>query len=242
MDSYSYWDSMPADEKAKIPSDLAGVKFMFADWHQQHGGLTRHQRHALADAAKYADWPRVFDLLSKYAARSVNSARLGGSSWYTPLHQAAWHGTSVEIAQRLICLGAWRTLQNAMGERAVDIAERRGHRHLLNILAPEYKHHVPSGVLLRIQTHFHDVIRGRCERLIEKHRLRLPELGPLLELDKPAMYFPVLGMCGGFSYRLKSEGVLAKIVCESWSRVVGGSGERHEITSAGSQLVDRGFV
>ena len=126
-----------------------------------------------------------------------------------------------------------------MGERAVDIAERLGHRHLLNVLAPKYKHHVPPEMLLRIQTHFHAVIRGRCEQLIEKHRLRLSELEPLLELDKPKMY---LGMCGGFSYRLESESILAKLVCASWCCVVGGSGERHEITSAGSQLVDSGFV
>jgi hypothetical protein len=49
-------------------------------------------------------------------------------------------------------------------------------------------------------------------------------------------------MYGGFSYRLESVGVEAKLVSESWCRVVGGSGQRHEITSAGSQLVEEGFV
>jgi hypothetical protein len=56
------------------------------------------------------------------------------------------------------------------------------------------------------------------------------------------MWFPVPGMYGGFSYRLESVGVEAKLVSESWCRVVGGSGQRHEITSAGSQLVEEGFV
>jgi len=72
--------------------------------------------------------------------------------------------------------------------------------------------------------------------------LRLPELEVLLELDRPQMWFPVPGMYGGFSYWLESTGADAKLVSESWSRVVGGSGQRHEITSAGSRLVEEGFV
>ena len=198
-------------------------------------------RHTLADAAKAADWPCVFELLSGQQ-EWVNSPRPGGPSWYTPLHQAAWHGAPVAVVRRLIRLGAWRTHENARGERAADIARRRGHRHLLEALAPEYEHHVPQDVLLRIQAHFHAVIRGRCGRLVEEQRLRLPELAPLLELDRPKMWFRVIGMAGGFAYHLESAGVQAKLISESWSRVVGGSGQRHEITSGGSDLVDVGFV
>jgi hypothetical protein len=49
-------------------------------------------------------------------------------------------------------------------------------------------------------------------------------------------------MYGGFSYRLASSGADAKLISESWCRVVGGSGQRHEITSEGSRLVEEGFV
>jgi hypothetical protein len=42
-------------------------------------------------------------------------------------------------------------------------------------------------------------------------------------------------------YRLNLEGE-TKLTSESWCRVVGGSGQRHEITAAGSRLVDEGFV
>jgi len=133
-------------------------------------------------------------------------------------------------------------LQNIRGERPVDIAERRGHSHLLGILVPDPKRHVPLGILLRIQAHFHAVIRGRAEREVQQHGLRLPELEPLLEFDDLRVWFAVPGMYGGFSYRLEAEGVEAKLVSESWIRVVQGSGERHEITSAGSQLVAEGFV
>jgi hypothetical protein len=97
-------------------------------------------------------------------------------------------------------------------------------------------------VLLKIQAHFHAVIRDRIDRQLPDHGLRLPELEPLLELDRPHMWFPVPGMYGGFSYWLEADGVEAKLVSKSWCRVVEGSGQRHEITPAGSRLVEEGFV
>jgi hypothetical protein len=198
-------------------------------------------RHALADAVKGYNWPRVVELLAEHPALA-NTARLGGSSLFAPLHQAGHGGAPVEVAQHLIRVGAWRTLQNARGERPIDVAERCGHEFLLAVLAPEHKHRVPLGVLLKIQYHFHAVIRERIDRRLPEHGLRLPELEPMLELNPPHMYFPVPGMYGGFRYRLESAGVEAKLVSESWCRVVGGSGQRHEITSAGSKLVETGFV
>lgn len=198
-------------------------------------------RSALADAARAYNWSRVFELLSE-RPEFVNTSRLGGKSLYSPLHQAAHGGAAVDVVQRLIGLGAWRTLQNARGERPIDVAQRRGHSALLEVLAPVYRHRVPIGVLLKIQAYFHDVIRGRAERLVQEHALRLPELEPLLELDRPQMWFAVPGMYGGFKYRLESEGVEAKLVSESWCRVVDGSGQRHEITSEGSKLIEEGFV
>jgi hypothetical protein len=143
-------------------------------------------RHALADAAKSYNWPRVFELLSKHR-ESVNTTRPDGSSLYAPLHQAAHGRAPVEVVQRLVGMLAWQTLQNARGERPADVAERQGLRHLLGVLAPEYERHVPLGVLLRVQAHFHTVVRGRAEGLVQEHGLRLPELEPLLELDRPHM-------------------------------------------------------
>ncbi len=198
-------------------------------------------RNALADAAKSYNWPRVFELLDQQP-EWVNACRPGSSSLYAPLHQAAHGGAPVEIAERLIAIGAWRTLQNARGERPVDVAERMKHRHLLAVLEPQYKHRVPLGVLLKIQSHFHAVIFERAEREFQIHGVRFPELEPLLELDQPRMWFPVPGMYGGFSYWLESCGVGAKLISESWCRVAGGSGQRHEITSAGSRLMAEGFV
>lgn len=195
----------------------------------------------LADAAKLYDWPKVFELLSRHEGW-VNASRPGGKTQYAPLHQAAHAGAPIEILDRLIQMGAFRTLQNARGERPFDVAERTGHYQLREILEPKLLHFVPVGVLLKIQFHFHEVIHGRIDRELPNHSLRLPELEPLLELDRPQMWFPVPGMYGGFSYHLETTGVDAKLVSESWCRVVSGSGQRHEITTEGSELVDEGFV
>ena len=195
----------------------------------------------LADAAKAGDWPKVLTLLESDLSL-INVCRPGGKSLFAPLHQAAYCGAPESVVQRLIDAGAWRTLQNSRGERAIDVAQRRGHTHLFRLLEPVIKHRVPMGVLLKVQSNFHGVIRGRVDELVQQHQLRLPELEPLLELDAAEMWFPVPGMYGGFSYHLETFGADAKLVAESWCRVAGGSGQRHQITSRRGQRVAEGFV
>lgn len=48
-------------------------------------------------------------------------------------------------------------------------------------------------------------------------------------------------MYGGFHVRLEP-GQPVRLIAESWSRVVGGSGQRHAITDAATELLDEGFV
>lgn len=200
------------------------------------------RRHALADAAKGGNWATMLDLVAKDAAL-VNATRPGGTSLYTPLHQAAYGGAPREVAADLLRLGAWRMLRDAQRSRAVDIAVARGHRHLVDLLTPQPKRFVPDGALREIQRHFHAMIVGRIAHL-RVDALRLPELEPLLEFDTQAdhMWFPVPGMYGGFGYALRTDGDAAVLVSSSWSRVVGGSGQRHEITANGCMLVEEGFV
>ena len=195
----------------------------------------------LADASKAGDWTKVLTVLESDSSL-VNVCRPGGKSLFAPIHQAAYCGAPESVVQRLIDAGAWRTLQNFRGERAVDVAQRRGHANLIQLLEPVIKHPVPIGVLLKVQANFHGVIRGRVDELVQQHQLRLPELETLLELDAAEMWFPVPGMYGGFSYRLEAFGVDAALIAESWCRVAGGSGQLHQITSKGSQLVAEGFV
>lgn len=93
-----------------------------------------------------------------------------------------------------------------------------------------------------VQNHFHAVIVGRAAKLIEDSLLMLPQLAPMLEVTESDWWFAVPGMYGGFAYRLKRDGEQPLLVSESWCRVVGGSGERHEIDANGSRLVESGFV
>ena len=198
-------------------------------------------RQRLADHAKAYNWKGVFALLAEHS-EFVNSTRPGGGSWYAPLHQAAHGGAPVEIVERLVEIGAWRGLRNARGERPVDVATRMGHTHLTDPLTPVIRTVVQPEALAAIQFHLHTVIRQRAADLVDEHALRLPELEFLMELDDPAFWFPVPGMYGGFNCRLDHGASGVILVAESWCRVVGGSGQRHEITPSGAVLVDEGFV
>jgi hypothetical protein len=64
----------------------------------------------------------------------------------------------------------------------------------------------------------------------------LPELEPLLEMDRPVLWFPLPGG-GGFRFWLEQPGVEAKLCCERWTRDAREPGERHEITSSKAILV-----
>ena len=100
----------------------------------------------------------------------------------------------------------------------------------------------PEETLLSIQAHFHRLILSRATEVTDTDGMKLPELAPLLTAKEPTAWFAVPGMYGGFSYRLEGEGIRVKLISESWSRVVEGSGQRHEVTAHGSKLLDEGFV
>lgn len=199
------------------------------------------RRHSLADAARKYDWVGVSEILHEHG-ELTNTTRPGGTLLFAPLHQAAHGGAPIEVVSDILRKGAWRTLQNSRGERPIDVAERQGHMHLLPMLAPVLRRKVPYGVLTRMQEHFHKVVLGRAEQQVREFGMRLPELEPLLEYQNERFWFAVPGMYGGFSYWLEADGVEAILISESWCRVVGGSGQRHRITSAGSRLMDEGFV
>ena len=139
-------------------------------------------------------------------------------------------------------MGAWRTLRNAKGDRAVDIARRRGHAHLVSIPEPVLRHRVPPGELKQIQKHFHSVIRRRAGHHVREHALRLPELEPLLEMQTPKLWFPVPGMNGGFRFWLERVHGSDLLLTESSNQVAGGSSQRHIVSPHGNLLVAEGFI
>lgn len=62
------------------------------------------------------------------------------------------------------------------------------------------------------------------------------EVIALDQLD--SLWFSYPGMYGGFNMSIHKD----RLHVESWSRVVGGSGQAHVITESGCVLVEEGFV
>jgi hypothetical protein len=154
---------------------------------------------------------------------------------YSFLHFAAYLGAPTEVVERLLEMGAWRSLQNAIGERALDVAAKRNHGHLLGILQPEYKRHVPIGILLNMQQHFHVALADwdNLHRTFEKYALRLPQLEPMLEVDRVKFRFEIEHWSGGFTYELAEDGLEPRLICVGYSRVSGGTEGKIEVTPAG---------
>jgi hypothetical protein len=58
-------------------------------------------------------------------------------------------------------------------------------------------------------------------------------------MNEPKAWFAIPGMYGAFSFWLETEHAQApaQLVTEGWSRVVGGSGQRHIVTPARARLL-----
>jgi hypothetical protein len=191
----------------------------------------------LADAARAGDWPAVFRVLDDSQWIGVNQWRVGGKSWFAPLHQAAWHGADLEVVDGLLARGAWRSLRAASGKLPVDIARERGHAHLLDRLGlPETPSHEAERYTAW-DKHLQRLVESRIAGL-EPVPLRYVSTEVVAREDLRPLWFPVPGMYGGFSIEVFK----GRLFVESWSRVVEGSGQAHVITTAGAVLVDEGFV
>lgn len=192
---------------------------------------------ALADAAEVGDWDTVFHLLDTVPWLNANQWRIGSDSWFAPLHQAAWLGASSEVAAELIRRGAWRSLRNAAGERPIDIALKRNHQHLTDVLAVREPSDAEQRTFAAWNTHLSDLILERTEALKPVKFRPIPtEIIALEPLE--SLYFGYPGMYGGFSM----SSVTDQLLVNSWSRIVGGSGQSHVITESGRVLVEEGFV
>lgn len=214
------------------PDDLA-------DWLLKANGT-------LLDAARDGRWTDVLAAIDnaefKEFATTVNTWRFGGQSWFTPLHQAAWHGAPASVVTELLARGAWKSLRTADGRRAVDIAADRGHKHLLDLLEPTFtSDSYLTGSTERINSQLAALVERIAGQYFERQlpRLRPVDVTVLHEDAGPdQIWFPVGGMYGGFSLSVHA----GYVHCHSWSRVNGGSGQYHVITERDAVLVDSGFV
>jgi hypothetical protein len=214
--------------------------------------------HRFADAAKAGDWSIVFELLNDPGRPvDVNWWRPGGTAWFTPLHQAAWHGAPVEVAAELVRRGALRSLTDSRGHTARDVRVNRDKRgkspkqaaalERQSLALRSFLHPPPSPLapdrIRALDAHLAEVIDGRIRDVLYDGRdprrvLRYPPVGILHEVPGQRLWFPVPGMYGGFDITLRQ----GRLDVRSWCRVVGGSGQAHLVTHEGAVLVDLGFV
>ena len=195
------------------------------------------ESNCLADAAKSGRWSEVLQLLDSSVRLNVNQWRIGGSSWFTVLHQAAWLGAPLDVVRELLDRGAWRSLRNAAGERPVDIARARGHSRLLNTLAIREPGEAEQRKFAAWDLHLAELIAEQTRRLPPVAFREVPtEVIALEGLED--LWFAYPGMYGGFSLSIYKD----RRFVESWSRVVAGSGQAHVITESGCALVEEGFV
>jgi hypothetical protein len=93
-----------------------------------------------------------------------------------------------------------------------------------------------------IEHYFHELIRFRAGNLVRNVGLELPSIETAGLGEAAAAWFPVPGMYGGFKYWFAEESPILTLFCESWCRVVDGSGQRHAIDAEGCRLIEQGFV
>jgi hypothetical protein len=214
-----------------------------------HSDIAGRMYKSLFENAKSDNWAEVFSILTSgdlrliRDRRAINACELDSEQNNSLLHYAAFIGVDVAIVERLIEFGALRNLRNNSDEKPIDIAKEQSHTHLFDILEPVNKFDVSLGELKLIEQHFHDVIvqreNGPIGEDVKKQSLRLPQLEPLLELDKPEGWFPIPGYMGGFSYWLRVDDAPIRLISESGSRMdAPGQEQLHEITSTGSKLLE----
>lgn len=98
---------------------------------------------------------------------------------------------------------------------------------------------IPLNILELLQIQFHKVIDSRVKDLMHKNGNVYPNLK---EYNGKETYHAINGMYGGFSYYIEKKGNNYVLYCDSWSRICGGSGQKHKITINSFDLIDEGFV
>ena len=106
------------------------------------------------------------------------------------------------------------------------------------------KNNIPETTLVALRENLHALIRHRIGEFLITENPELPSLDLIKKSFESEIWFPINGMCGGFSLSLvfDEDNHKYQLISESWSRVVGGSGQRHIITINGCELNEDGIV
>jgi hypothetical protein len=118
-----------------------------------------------------------------------------------------------------------------------------GLKRVLGDLAPAPKGDVAPDApeLARVQSHFHVLIRSRAGDALRDQDV-LPILVANAGTQDEPLLFPIEAMQGGFKYWWDSSAKRMRLMTESWSGAVAGSGQLHEVTASGARLLGEGFV
>lgn len=195
----------------------------------------------IATASRDGEWEVLFKQLEEFP-ELVNYPRILGTALYTPLHQAARNGASVQIVKLLLSLGAFKTLKNAKGETPLDTARRLKHNHLFSILEPRPLHAVSSHDLFRLTQHFQTLINARMQDYERTPKLRLPILDPLTELNVPILRCAIPSLNSDFNLKLTRSGHNPQIIMNSWFNDNEGSGQKHLIMPQGYVQLENGTL
>jgi len=94
----------------------------------------------LYEVAKSGEWDRVLSKMSRDSTLAAACGRyVKPTSGWTFLHQAAYFGHELGV-RALVGLGATLDAQSQDGESPIDVAERRGHRALAEIMRDAVPH------------------------------------------------------------------------------------------------------
>jgi hypothetical protein len=196
---------------------------------------------AIDQALAAGDWPSVIQVLGG-CPDLVNAVFPKNRKQSTLLHMAAVGEASPYFVEELLRLGAFRTVKDASGLQAVEIAERTGAEHLLTLLRPETNRNLEPDRLSFIQEMFHGFLRTFMLAYKTPVPLRLPQLSIFTEVDQLRVWFPIPMMAGGCNFWIEEEERKSVLHAQTWCRISGGSGMHHQITPFEITLIEEGFV
>jgi hypothetical protein len=196
---------------------------------------------AIDQALAAGDWPSVIRVLEG-SSDLVNAVFPKNRKQSTLLHMAAVGEASPYIVEELLRLGAFRTVKDASGLQAVEIAERAGADYLLTLLKPETNRNLEPERLSFIQEMFHGFLRTFMLAYKTPVPLRLPQLSVFTEVDRLRVWFPIPMMAGGCNFWIEEEERQSVLHAETWCRICDGSGMHHRITPFEITVIEEGFV
>lgn len=170
--------------------------------------------HKMADAAEAGDWPALFDLLGAAPVLSANQWRPGSPEWTTPLHLAARQDAPANVIAALVERGALRSLRDARGWTARDVAVEKQHpMSLISLLTPPPSP-LSSERVRALDANLEWVIDGsiRATQIFKDHRdrdlrrvLRYPPVAVLHEAPGRSVQLVIPGMPNGIRVTLRDD-------------------------------------